>query len=75
VIDGAIGMAQGGWLWMGIWVLALLAIVWLLARDTGQATGDEPMGILRERFARGEISEAEYLQARRLLETTRGEAR
>jgi uncharacterized membrane protein len=75
VIDGAIGMAQGGWLWMGIWVLALLAIVWLLARGAGHATGDDPMGILRERFARGEISEAEYLQARRLLETTRGGTR
>ena len=61
-------MTLGAWLWMGVWIVALVAMVWLLVRG-----GDHPPriedadAILRARFARGEITEPEFEQARRLL--------
>ncbi len=57
----------GAWLWMGIWILALLAMVWLLVRNSDTRRGDDAERILRARFARGEITQAEFEQARRLL--------
>jgi len=68
-------MGIGGWLWM---LLALVvgiaivgAIVWLATAarpgPRGSST-DEAGQILKARFARAEISEQEYEQARRLLE-------
>ncbi len=57
----------GAWLWMGIWILALLAMVWLLVRNTDTRRADDAERILRARFARGEITQAEFEQARRLL--------
>lgn len=62
-------MTSGGWLWMGIWVIAIVAMVWFITRSPQSARGaDEPREILRVRFARGEISQAEYEQARRVLD-------
>ena len=62
------GMTPDGWIWMGIWVLALLAMVWLLVGGSRTAArGEDAMQILRARFARGEISQDEYERARRLL--------
>ncbi len=61
-------MTLGAWLWMGIWVVALVAMVWLLVRDTtAHRHAEEPEQILRARFARGEISPVEFEQALRLL--------
>ena len=58
----------GAWLWLGVWVVALLAMVWLLVRGgSSRSATDDPIETLRARFARGEITEAEYEQARRLL--------
>ena len=61
-----------GW-WMGFgmvvfWVVVGL-VIWALVRG-GQAPssgGSEPKDILAERFARGEISEEEYDERRRVL--------
>jgi putative membrane protein len=62
-------MNLGGWVWMGIWICALLVMVWFITRspDTHGGT-QEPLEILRARFARGEISQTEFEQARRVLD-------
>lgn len=61
-------MGPWGWIWMVIWIAALLFMVWLLVRNpSAQSTAEDAMSILRARFARGEISQAEYEQARGAL--------
>ena len=67
-------MGLGGWLWMllalAVGIAIVVAFVWLVtAALPGQqrSTTQEAVQILRARFARGEISEQEYEQARRLL--------
>ena len=63
-------MNLGGWVWMGVWIVALVVMVWFITRspDSRRST-QEPMDILRARFARGEISQVEFEQARRVLDT------
>ena len=70
------GWAQGlgGWPWMipeiAIGVGIVLAIAWLVtAAFSGRqhSTSDRAAEILGSRLARGEITEAEYEQARRLV--------
>ena len=66
------GMGFGGWLWMILAVILVVAVVWvLITAVTGRerSAADDAAKILRARFARGEITEAEYEQARRLLGT------
>ena len=66
------GMGFGGWLWMILAVILVVAVVWvLIAAVTGRerSAADDAAKILLARFARGEITEAEYEQARRLLGT------
>jgi putative membrane protein len=57
-----------GWLWMGVWILALALLVWLLVREPRRDGHDEALDTLRARFARGEISQTEFEAARRLLD-------
>lgn len=64
------GMGLGGWLWMILAVVLVVAVVWvLITAVTGRerSAADDAAQILKARFARGEISQAEYEQARRLL--------
>jgi putative membrane protein len=62
-------MNLGGWVWMGIWIFALVVMVWFITRSPDTQGGiQEPLEILRARYARGEISQAEYEQARRVLD-------
>lgn len=65
-------MGSAGWIWMLIWIAALLFMVWLIVRppDADQSAEDA-LSILRVRFARGEISETEFERARTLLRTDR----
>lgn len=64
------GMGLGGL----VWLVAAVALIALVAWSIGSLSPrrdrqtDEPAQILRARLARGEITEAEYEQARRLLE-------
>lgn len=69
------GMTLGGWLWMGIWIVALLIMIWLIVGGSRDgAPREDALEILRARFARGEISREEYEQARDvLLGTARSE--
>ncbi|MCA3748647.1 MAG: SHOCT domain-containing protein [Rubrobacter sp.] len=73
------GWWNGGWLWMLVpalfWIGLLALIAWAIVRifpsnrGGGEARRDPAEEILRERFARGEISAEEY---ERGLETLRG---
>lgn len=63
-------MALGGWLWMIAGLVLVVVLVWALV--SAVSTRDRPAvedaaQILKARFARGEISEPEYEQARRRL--------
>ena len=73
----------GGWLigllvFAGFIVLIVAGLAWLLRRDAPRYGGapvpppptarpDAALQILRERFARGEIDEAQYVAASRVL--------
>ena len=65
------GMGLGGGLWMVLGVVLIVVVVWALVaaatpdRDRREAV--DAAQILKGRFARGEITQAEYEQARRLL--------
>ena len=64
------GMGLGGWLWMVLAVVLVVAVVWVLVAAVSgrdRPAAEDAAQILRARFARGEISQAEYEQARRLL--------
>ncbi|MGE5320473.1 MAG: SHOCT domain-containing protein [Hyphomicrobiaceae bacterium] len=74
MFDGGIGMVFGI-LWMlMIWGIPLLLVIallkYLFARPRGTAGGEipaqpkTPLDILKETYARGEISRDEYLQKR-----------
>lgn len=61
-------MGPWGWIWMLVWIAALLFMVWLLVRAPAtHSTAEDAMTILRARFARGEISQAEFEQAKNAL--------
>jgi len=64
------GMGLGGWLWMILGAVLLVMIVWaVVAAIPGRdrPATDDATRILKARFARGEITQEEYEQARRLL--------
>jgi len=62
------GMDLDAWLWMFVWILALLGMVWLLVRGSHTGTSEQDaLEIIRTRFARGEIDKDEYERARDLL--------
>lgn len=69
-------MESWAWIWMLIWVAALLGTVWLLVRSPGRETPlEDAHAILRARFARGEISQQEFEQARDVLLAEQQESR
>lgn len=69
------------WGWWIFWLLVIVFLVWLVARTTGGAsTGSaspppaprSPEEILRERFAKGELSEDEFRKRLRALKDSEG---
>jgi len=67
-------MGSAGWIWMLIWIAALLFMVWLIVRPAdGNQSAEDALAILRARFARGEINETEFEHARTVLRTDRQE--
>ena len=64
-------MGLEAWVWMGVWILVLAALVWLLVREPRHPQRDEALEILRTRLARGEITIEEYEHARALLDPGR----
>ena len=72
------GMGADGWLWMVGGLILVIGIVILVMRGMGgyerpaerpseAGPRQEPMDILRARFARGEITAAEFEEAKRTL--------
>jgi putative membrane protein len=56
-------------LWWFIWIIVLLWIFALPYDIPGQRKRkDNPLDILQKRFVNGEITQAEYLEKRQLLE-------
>jgi putative membrane protein len=67
-------MGPWAWIWMLIWIAALLFMVWLIVRGTtDRPAADDATTILRARFARGEISQDEFERARDALLSDRRE--
>jgi uncharacterized membrane protein len=56
-----------GWVWLTVWVAALLVMVWLIVRDQPSPREADAIEILRARFARGEIGDEEFEHARAVL--------
>lgn len=62
----------GGFMWI-FWVLIIVGIFFLFQNiakgNSGSSSDNEtPMGILKKRYARGEIEEEEYERRRKELE-------
>ena len=72
--SGGAGMGFG-WIFMILfWALIILGIValakWLISTGTlGGSAGKRPLDILKERYARGEVTRDQYEQMRRDLES------
>jgi uncharacterized membrane protein len=63
-------MGPAGWIWMLIWIAALLLMVWLIVRHPEtDSSAEDALSILRARFARGEINETEFDRACAVLRT------
>lgn len=73
MMDGmGFGMMLLGWLfWLGLLIILVLAVAWAIGsarrprRDAAER--DRAIAILRERYARGELSKEEYEQRKRDL--------
>lgn len=61
------GMDASAWIWMFVWIFALVAMVWLIVRADHRTPADDPEAILRARFARGEINAEELERAKVVL--------
>ena len=64
------GMGLGGWLWMVLGIVLIVVVVWVLVSAVAgreRTSTEDASQILKARFARGEITQAEYEQARRLF--------
>ena len=69
---GDVGWMGGvGWFWMGLfWVVVLGAVIWGVRALSGRRAGSNDTGALetlRQRYARGDMNQAEYEQAKRTL--------
>jgi len=67
---GVFGGAMGLWglLWMGLLVAVLLYVVAALLDRGAGGSDEQSLSILRERYARGELSDDEFERRRRQLE-------
>jgi uncharacterized membrane protein len=71
----ALGMDGGAWIGMFVWILALVAMVWLIVRTDRTAPADDPEAILRARFARGELNAEQFERATLVLHQETGSTR
>jgi putative membrane protein len=65
--DESMHMTAGAWIWMAVWIGALLVMVWMLVADGRSVAPESPAEVLRRRYAAGEISEEELRHARDVL--------
>ncbi|WP_350355515.1 SHOCT domain-containing protein [Halorarius litoreus] len=64
------GMGLWGLLWMGLLLAIPLYLVFTLGRNRDDGNGERPLSVLRERYARGELSDDEFERRRERLETS-----
>jgi putative membrane protein len=62
-----LGMFWGGLVWLVVIALLVWAVIAFVNSGRRHAATDEPLQILERRFARGEMTEAEFEQAKRRL--------
>ncbi len=67
-------MLFGGLMWLAFLVLIVGAIVYLLRNGSAlrggrRPSGDDPVDIVRQRYARGEITREEFEQLRKDLQS------
>lgn len=73
---GWVGMLMMMLFWFGLIALLIWGVAGILARNQPHqnhqqgASEDRAKSILRERYARGEISEEEFIEAQRTLDNT-----
>ncbi len=60
-------MTLGSWIWMLVWVAALLLMVWLIVAGGRTEQREDPLELVRSRYARGEITEDEFRSMRTIL--------
>lgn len=77
------GMMGGGWglfggtmglwglLWMGLLLALPLYLVYAIVRRRDNGTDDRPLSVLRERYARGELSDEEFETRRHVLDRSK----
>lgn len=67
---GLFGGTMGFWelLWMGLLLAIPLYLIFTLGRRQEDGTGKRPLSVLRERYARGELSDDEFGRRREQLE-------
>lgn len=76
---GWLGGSFGLWGWFGmlfnllVWIGIIWLVVWTVRRLSGNAPGGQapartPLDVLKERYARGEISREEFEQMKRDLQ-------
>jgi putative membrane protein len=70
---GLFGGAMGLWglLWMGLLIAVPLYIVYALLNRGSGGNEEQSLSVLRERYARGELSDDEFERRRNQLERTR----
>ncbi len=67
------GWTGAGWFWMLVSMLMVAVVVligvWLIVRSSraGRSPSATPLDILRERYARGEVTKDEFEAAKRTL--------
>jgi uncharacterized membrane protein len=59
----------GGLMMLLFWGGAIALIVWAVRQFSGRAAGDDPGAILRRRLSAGEITQEQFEQARRALQS------
>ncbi|WP_089827188.1 SHOCT domain-containing protein [Halogranum amylolyticum] len=69
---GLFGGAMGLWglLWMGLLIAVPLYIVYALLNRGPGGNDEQSLSVLRERYARGELSDDEFNRRRKQLERT-----
>lgn len=69
---------HGGFMFMFVWLIILLLLIYFVIRLSKSSTTKEtkdssdPLEILKERFARGEITEEEYQNMKNVLTNQKG---
>jgi len=67
---GLFGSTMGLWgfLWMGLLLLIPVALLYTIVNRQGDDPDDRPLSVLRERYARGEVSDEEFETRRARLD-------